>query len=218
MKIYIFLLFILFTISQEVFACKCFWPTGKIDLPFVEMGWATSERERDINDDNIIFTGALVDTSYIKVKTQDIFFKDIELIQLQLTFKVKKLYKGVRQLSAIDTFKILTAPTSSSCGFIPPLNSENIIFAWEQHGYYYTRRSDCSKSISKYWNEKRYNKYIKFLEVMINKPDGEYEFYQAKDNYLNEALEEDQLMAKFKIVNGKLEGEWLVKDKEGEHS
>lgn len=99
MKIYIFLLFILLNISQEVFGCRCILSNDKIDLPFVEMGWATSDRERDRNDVDIIFTGTLVDTSYIKIKTQDIFFKDIELIQLQLTFKVNKLYKGISAIN-----------------------------------------------------------------------------------------------------------------------
>lgn len=198
--------------SQVGIACSC--GNFLIDLPIKEMGWTQTETTGLSSISDIIFTGILLDAREVKETYQSFLFYEAQETKYELIFKLIKSYKGDNN----DTIKIRTDNGSDACGFYAKKNTECLIFgAKGQSGYYYTYRSDCCKSISKVEDEKRYNKYIKFLESLTNMIDGEYVFYQSRaywrGGYQDVA---DTLEAiRYNIKNGKLEGTWQIKDRKG---
>lgn len=198
--------------AQVGIACSC--GTTLIDLPIKEMGWTQTETQGISSISDIIFIGVLLDARKVEETRQDFLYYESKESKYELTFKLIKSYKGDKR----DTIKIRTNNGSDACGFGAKKNTECLIFGSRgQSGYYYTYRSDCCKSISKEEDEKRYNKYIQFLESLTNMIDGEYVFYQSRaywrGGYTDVA---DTLEAiRYKIKNGKLEGTWQIKDREG---
>jgi hypothetical protein len=198
--------------AQMGIACSC--GTTLIDLPIKEMGWTQTETEGISSMSDIIFTGVLIDERKVEESYQSLLFYETKETKYELIFKLIKSYKGDQN----DTIKIRTNNGSDACGFGAKKNTECLIFgAKGQSGYYYTYRSDCCKSISKEEDEKRYNKYVKFLESITNMIDGEYIFFQSR-GYWRGGYQDvsDTLEAiRYNIKNGKLEGTWQIKDRKG---
>ncbi|MFN8278652.1 MAG: hypothetical protein U0V49_00060 [Saprospiraceae bacterium] len=199
-------------LTRVAIACSC--GSSLIDLPIKEMGWTQTETAGISSISDIIFTGILIDAKKVEETYQNFIFYDSKETKYELIFKLIKSYKGDKN----DTIKIRTNNGSDACGFEAKKNTECLIFGSKgQSGYYYTYRSDCCKSISKEEDERRYNKYIKFLESLTNMIDGEYVFFQSRafwrGGYPDVA---DTLEAiRYNIKNGKLEGTWQIKDRKG---
>ena len=210
MMIKILLALLLFLINlAEIKACQCY--SSLIDLPVQEMGLTQTESEKLSSFSDLIFNGSLILISKVIDKRKDAFGYETEETKLELTFKVHRNYRGEMK----DTLKIRTNYGSDACGFGAQLNTDCIIFAHKSNGIYYTYRSDCCKSISKEYEPKRYEKYLKFFNVIIDKIDGNYIFYQTASywngGYVND---KDTLKAmQFSIKNGKFEGEWVIIDR-----
>lgn len=206
MKLRLALLLLLHVLHIQGTACSC--SDYPIDLPVAEMGWMVSGS----NFSGLIFRGTLVD--YYEVKEKYYSYTDVEDIKYELLFEVTKSYKGY----AKDTVKVRTNRRSDACGFYAPKGTECLIFANKKdNGYYYTYRSDCCKSISRAVDEKRFNKYLRFLESILQKTDGEYVFMQTRSywqgGYINQA---DTLEAlRYTIKNGTFEGLWKLTDRRG---
>ncbi len=210
-KILSFILFVTI-VQQSTLACSC--SDYLIDLPIKEMGWMAKQSDDEFGFQGLIFTGILVDTSHLKIERQNHLKTKTKETKIELTFKLIKSYKG----NSNDTIKILTNYGSDACGFWSPLYTESIIFAFPYgNGYYLTMRSDCCKSISKAYEEKRYEKYITFLDSISEGIDGEYVFKQT-DKYWKEGFinQEDTLdLIRYEVKNGKLDGLWELKDRRG---
>jgi hypothetical protein len=210
MKLISILALVLFT--EIAIACSC--STSLIDLPIEEMGWTQNETPGISSISNIIFTGVLLDYKKVEEISQDALFNEYKSTKYELIFKLIKSYKGDKN----DTMKIRTNFGTDACGFYAPKNTECLIFGVAgRFGYYYTYRSDCCKSISKAADERRYHKYITFLESLTKMIDGEYIFYQSK-RYWRAGYPDnvDTLEAiRYNIKNGKLEGTWQIKDLKG---
>jgi len=188
-----------------LFACSC--SRGMIDLPLAEMGLLQTKTSRIQNFGDLIFVGTLLSIS-ATVETEDGGFRD-------LTFKIKKIYKG----SCTDTIKIRTSRDGDgACGFFAPPATDCLIFTNKgRHDLYYTYRSDCCKSISKIHDEKRYLKYLQFLDAVTQGIDGNYNFFEPhsyrhlKIKNLPDTLE----TMRFGIKDGQLDGLWIVRGNEG---
>ncbi len=191
-------------------ACSC--GTTLIDLPIKEMGWTQTETQGISNISDIIFSGKLADYQRIVENNQNSFFHEIKEEKFELTFILIKSYKGDKN----DTIKIRTNLGSDACGFVAPINTDCLIFATkEKGGYYYTYSSECCKSISKVFEEKRYTRYIKFMESLSNMIDGNYIFYQSANYYKGgypDTIETIEVI-RYNIKNGKLEGDWQITDR-----
>lgn len=203
---------ILVLCAQAGIACSC--GTTLIDLPIKEMGWTQTETAGISSMSDIIFTGILLDAQKVEETYQSSLFYESKETKYELIFKLVKSYKGDKN----DTIKIRTNNGSDACGFGAKKNTECLIFgAKGRSGYYYTYRSDCCKSISKEEDEKRYNKYMRFLESLTNMIDGEYVFFQSRSYWRGGYPDvADTLEAiRYTIKNGKLEGTWQIKDRKG---
>jgi hypothetical protein len=205
------LLFIL-CIIQGGFACSC--SDYLLDLPIKEMGLTQSKSEGISSLSDMIFSGTLLAYYPIEEERLDYLNKKSVQYRYELVFKLIKSYKGNNQ----DTIRIRTNRGSDACGFDAEVNTDCLIFAnQEGNGFYYTYRSDCCKSISKEQDEKRYKKYVDFLESIINMNDGEYLFKQTR-SYWNggHQNQSDTLdLISYQIRNGKFEGEWKITDRRG---
>ena len=158
-------------LSKTAIACDC--NTTLIELPIEEMGLAQIETLGASRTSDIIFTGILLDAQSVEETRQNSLFDEHKEIKLELKFKLIKSYKGDKR----DTIKIRTNNGTDACGFGAKKNAACLIFALKgQGGYHYTYSSECSKSIWKEEDEKRYNKYMTFLESLANMIDGEYIF------------------------------------------
>ena len=191
-------------------ACSC--GTTLIDLPIKEMGWTQTETAGISSISDVIFSGTLINYQRIVETSQSSLYFESKEYKFELTFVLIKSYKGDKN----DTIKIRTNLGSDACGFGAPVNTECLIFASKgKGGYYYTYSSECCKSISKAHEEKRYNKYIKFLESLSNMIDGSYIFYQSPGYYKGGYPDTTETMEaiRYTIKNGKLEGDWLITDR-----
>lgn len=198
--------------AQVGIACSC--GTTLLDLPIKEMGWTQTETEGISSLSDIIFTGELLDARKVEETSQTSLFYETRQVKYELIFKLIKSYKGDKN----DTLKIRTNVGADACGFGARKNTECLIFASKGNGgYYYTYSSECCKSISKAFEEKRYNKYIKFLESLSNMTDGSYIFYQSPSYYKGGYPDTTETMEviRYNIKNGKLEGTWQIKDRKG---
>jgi hypothetical protein len=203
---------ILVFFAKVAIACSC--GSSLIDLPVKEMGWTQTETVGISSISDLIFTGILLDVQEVEETYQRHLFYESKETKIELKFKLIKSYKGEKS----DTIKIRTNYGSDACGFGAKKNTECLIFAGKgQSGYFYTYRSDCCKSISKDEDEKRYNKYIRFLESLTNMIDGEYIFYQSKGYWLGGTPDVSETLEaiRYNIKNGKLEGTWQIKDRKG---
>ena len=212
MKRAIIIIHVITFLIQEGSTCSC--SDYLLDLPLKEMGWTQSKSEGISNLSDMIFTGRLLEIHPIEEERLDYLHKKSVDYKLELVFRLIKSYKGNKQ----DTIKIRTTRGSDACGFGAKVNTDCLIFANQNgNGFYYTYRSDCCKSISKKQDEKRYNKYIEFLESILNMKDGTYNFKQTK-TYWNrgEPNQKDTLdLISYTIKNRKFEGEWKITDRKG---
>lgn len=211
MKKIIVSVFIIF-ITQLGFSCSC--SESLLDLPIKEMGWTQSKSTGISSLNNIIFTGKLISIIPIEEESLISFHKKSISHKNELVFKIIKSYKG----NSPDTISIRTNRGSDACGFDAKINTDCLIFANQKdNGCYYTYRSDCCKSIAKEKDEKRYNKYITFLESILNMKDGVYNFKQSRGYWDggSQNLRDTLDLINFKIKNGKFEGEWKITDRKG---
>ncbi len=200
-KIYIIIFIFVFSLENS-YSCSC--NDSTVDLPIAEMG--LSDGTLKATPSEIIFDGVLLraekDTSAAKTR-------------LNLFFYIKKYYKGKGK----DTLLIRTNYGSDACGFMAPPGTDCLIFsAKNKAGQFTTWRSDCCKSISKALENKRYLKYINFLEVIEHKTDGDY-FYEQSKTYWKRGMtnaDENVPALRFKIINGQMEGDWEVYNRKGD--
>lgn len=197
-----FLSVVLLFMPFRILACSC--GTYFLDLPVKEMGLTITEAKRISDNSPIIFDGLLIE--------QDTFLNtERGYLQFKYTFKVERYYKG----QEADTIIIFSNIGSSACGFDTKLNTKSIIFAQgsSEKGYY-TWRSDCCKSIAKAFYPNRYQRYLKFLNVVTDKTDGEYIFYQSYAHFrfydFYPADTSNCLALHFTIRNGQFEGAWKL--------
>lgn len=212
MKKYIISAVICVFCAKMSLACSC--GVTLIDLPIKEMGWTQTETSGISSVSDVIFAGILLDVKKVEETRQSSHFYESKETKFELIFKLIKSYKGDKN----DTMKIRTNPGTDACGFCAPVNTECLIFASkETGGYYYTYSSECCKSISKAFEEKRYNRYIKFMESLLNMVDGEYIFYQSAYYYKGGYPDTTETMEviRYNIKNGKLDGDWQLTDRKG---
>lgn len=200
------------TMIQIGFACSC--RDYLLDLPIKEMGLTESNSDKISSMSEIIFSGTLLEYHPVEEERLDYLNKKTVEYRYELVFKLIKSYKGYSQ----DTIIIRTNRGSDACGFEAKENTECLIFANQNgNGFYYTYRSDCCKSISKEQDEKRYKKYIDFLESIVNMEDGDYNYKQTRTywygGYPNQLDTVD--LINYKIRDGKFEGEWKITDRRG---
>lgn len=193
-------------------ACSC----GEylIDLPIKEMGWTQSKSDGISSLSDIIFSGRLIQLTEVIEEALLYQHQKSQRLRYELKFVLLKSYKG----NISDTILIRTNIGSEACGFIAKLETDCLIFASQQgNGFYYTYRSDCCKSISKNRDENRYNKYIDFLESIINKIDGKYRFKQTRGYWKQGVIDTEEVLdlIEYEIVHGKLEGLWKITDRKG---
>lgn len=206
MKKYIIILLLFLFHYNLGFCCSC--SSTLIDLPVAEMGWTSNETFANSGFSDLIFIGIFVGYSKVKDPNANNLLDE----SYEMCFKLLRKYKG----SAYDTVKIRT--TLGDCRFTSKLNSECLIFGKKNDiGFYYTYNQKCCKSISKSYDEKRFNKYVKFLESIVNMTDGDYVFYQsmAHMNGGSQDTVENLEVIRYSIKNGKFEGIWQLKDRFG---
>ncbi len=197
MKKYIIILLLFLFHYNLGFCCSC--SSTLIDLPVAEMGWTSNETFANSGFSDLIFIGIFVGYSKVKDPNANNLLDE----SYEMCFKLLRKYKG----SAYDTVKIRT--TLGDCRFTSKLNSECLIFGKKNDiGFYYTYNQKCCKSISKSYDEKRFNKYVKFLESIVNMTDGDYVFYQsmAHMNGGSQDTVENLEVIRYSIKNGKFEG------------
>ena len=198
-------LLVLWAMTVKVLGCDCGFTF--LDLPIAEMGWTQTESQRIEETSDLIFNGTLLAASK---QLHDEKYGS----RFDMTFKVIKYYKGEE---VADTINIST--TGSDCAFGAKFNTDCLIIAYKnENGRYDTYGSACSKSISKSDDEKRYNRYIRFLEVMSEKIDGHYVFYQNNSYRSDErGNKTDTVEAlRFSIKNKQLHGAWKLTNRHGQ--
>ncbi len=185
-----------------------------LDLPIKEMGWTENESDHISSPSDLIFTGSLVDYYPVQEQAMHGLNQESSTQKMELVFKLIKSYKGEKA----DTIRVRTNIGSDMCGFYAPKGSDCIIFAARaKNGYYFTGRSDCFKSISKVEDEKRYTKYVGFLESILGMRDCQYNFKQSKSywngGWPNHADTLD--LISYGIKGGKFHGTWKITDRKG---
>ncbi len=196
-------IFLLLNSAAVLSACSC--NTYLLDLPIKEMGWLESESAGVAMPVDLIFTGVLLDSYEVVVEGE---------YKYELVFEQIRSYKG----DSRDTLTIRTNYGSDACGFITPIGTASILFARKKpNGHYYTYRSDCCKSISQEAEPIRYEKYITFLESMLDGIDGAYHLTQSRSYWEGGYPDQADTMAllTYEISNGRLDGEWKVTDRRG---
>ena len=197
---------------QKGIACSC--GDHLLDLPIKEMGWTQSKSNRISSISEIIFSGTLLEYYLVEEERLNYLNKKTIEYKYELVFELIKSYKGDSQ----DTIRIRTNRGSDACGFSAKENTDCLIFANQNgNGFYYTYRSDCCKSISKEQDEKRYNKYIDFLESIVHMKDGDYNYKQTRTYWKggNPNHSDTLDLISYKIRDGKFEGEWRITDRKG---
>lgn len=202
----------MFSLLRLGVACSC--SDYLLDLPIQEMGWTQSKSARVGNPSDLIFTGTFLEAKRVQEERLDFLHRKGTQDKYELVFKLIKSYKGKQA----DTIRIRTNLGSDACGFSAPLQTDCLIFADHQgNGFYYTYRSDCCKSISKAHDEKRYNKYITFLESISNMTDGNYDFKQTRTYWEGgyPAQNDTFALLSYQIKNGQFDGLWKITDRQG---
>jgi antitoxin component YwqK of YwqJK toxin-antitoxin module len=196
-----YLLFlIIILISQDATqacSCSCF----RTDIPVEEIDGLIIKKKDAPKNSALIFEGTLIKT---EIKGENI----------QLSFEVQRYYKGQETATQI---KILTS--RGDCGFKAKTDSKCLIFAYEYKGLLHTFSSQCCRSVVQNQENTKYTQYKRFLELIIDKPDGTYQFKRLKDDpYACKAFNKEvvpELNFKFTIKNHQLEREWLLYDFNG---
>lgn len=197
MKHFIIIALLIFPLGM--LACSC--GQYQIDLPIAEMGLMGKSNNR-LSD--IIFHGELIGADTITINKEKYW---------QLNFKVYKYYKG----SGRNTISILAVV--GGCYYATSMNTNNIIHAWkEKNGFWETLDSKCCKSIPELYQKERYDNHLRFLEIITNKIDGEYIFFQPNAYYENGNPQKshNSFCISFIIKNGVFHGKWLIKNRKEE--
>jgi len=195
-----FLFSIIVLLSQntvQACSCKCF----RTDVPVEEINGLIIKKKDAPNNSALIFEG-----TFIKSETKGDNF--------ELSFEVQRYYKGQETSTQI---KILTS--RGDCGFRAKMDSKCLIFAYEYNGFLHTYSSQCCRSVVQEQAETKYTQYKRFLELIIDKPDGIYPFKRLKnDPYSCKTFRNKnvlELNLQFTIKDHQLEGEWLLYNFDG---
>lgn len=195
-----FLFLIIVLISQhtaQACSCNCF----KTDIPVEEIDGLIIKKKDAPKSSALIFEGTLTKT---EIKGENI----------ELSFEVQRYYKGQKTATQI---KILTS--RGDCGFRAKTDRKCLIFAYEYNGLLHTYSSECCRSVVQEQEDSKYTQYKRFLELMLDKPDGTYQFKRLKDDpYACKAFNKEvvpELNLQFTIKNHQLEGKWLLYNFDG---
>lgn len=195
-----FLLSIVLLLSQntvQACSCNCF----RTDVPVEEIDGLMIKKKDANKNSALIFEGTLV-----KSKIKGDYF--------ELSFEVQRYYKGEETATQIN---ILTS--RSDCGLKAKMDSQCLIFAYEYNGNLHTHSSQCCRSVVKNREEQKYTQYKRFLELIVDKPDGSYQFNKFEyDPYSCKAFKNEvvpKLNLQFTIKDHQLDGEWLLYDYNG---
>lgn len=173
-------------------SCNCF----KTAIPVEEIDGLIIKKKDAPNNSALIFEGTL-----IKSEIKGDYF--------ELSFEVHRYYKGEETAS---TIKILTS--RGDCGFRAKVAHQCLIFASEYKGVLHTYSSECCRSVVQVQEEAKYTQYKRFLELIVDKPDGTYQFNRLKnDPYACKSLKNQpvsELNLQFTIKAHQLDGEWLL--------
>lgn len=194
----LFFVLVLF-FNNQLYACSC--NCFQTDIPLEEIDGLLIAQKKEKNS-AVIFEGQL--RSF-----------EIQEDQLKLTFEVQRYYKGDKQPTSIS---ILTS--RGDCGFRAAVGHQCLIFAYDYNGALHTTSSQCSRSVALEQEQEKYNQYKRFLDVMIDKPNGTHGFKRFKKHpYACKPLKGKivaPLNLKFTIKNNQLDGEWWLYDSNGE--
>jgi len=190
-----FLFSIIVLISQhatQACSCNCF----KTDVPVEEIDGLIIKKKDAPKSSALIFEGTLTKS-------------EIKGDKFELSFEIQRYYKGQETSTQI---KILTS--RGDCGFRAKTNSKCLIFAYEYNGSLHTYSSECCRSVVQEQEETKYTQYKRFLELIIDKPDGTYQFKRFKyGKYSCKAFNKEvipELNLQFTIKDHQLDGEWLL--------
>jgi antitoxin component YwqK of YwqJK toxin-antitoxin module len=190
-----FLFSIIVLISQHTIlacSCNCF----KTDVPVEEIDGLIIKKKDAKKNSALIFEGTLIKS-------------EIKGDKFELSFEIQRYYKGQEASTQI---KILTS--RGDCGFKAKTDSKCLIFAYEYNGSLHTYSSQCCRSVVQEQEETKYTQYKRFLELIVDKPDGTYQFKRFKaDGYSCKAFNKEvvpELNLQFTIKNHQLDGEWLL--------
>ncbi|MEL7421336.1 MAG: hypothetical protein AAFN81_00010 [Bacteroidota bacterium] len=212
MKKQVVTIILMFSILQAGVSCSC--SSYLLDLPIREMGWTQSRSAGVGSPSDLIFTGTLLEAKRVQEERLDFLYRKGAQDRYEMVFRLIKSYKGKQA----DTIRVRTNLGTDACGFTAPQNTDCLIFAGRNgNGFYYTYRSDCCKSISKANDEKRYNRYITFLESILNMTDGNYDFKQTRTYWEGGySAQNDTLdLLSYQIKNGQFDGRWKITDRLG---
>lgn len=195
-----FLLSIVLLLSQKTIlacSCNCF----RTDIPIEEIEGLMIPKKDAPNKSVLIFEGTL---SNYEIKGE----------YFELSFEVQRYYKGKEKATQI---KVLTS--RSDCGFRTKKGGKCLIFAYDYNGTLHTHSSQCCRSVAKEEEEEKFTQYKRFLELIVDKPDGTYQFKRFEyDPYSCKAFNKEVVPAlnlQFTIKNHQLDGEWLLYDFNG---
>ena len=194
----LFSILILFSqTATQACSCNCF----KTDIPVEEIDGLMIPKKEAPNKSALIFEGTLIN---YEVKGE----------YFELNFEVQRYYKGEKTAAQI---KILTS--RGDCGFRAKEGNKCLIFAYNYKGFLHTYSSQCCRSVAKEKEEEKYIQYQRFLELIIDKPDGAYQFKRFEyDPYSCKAFNNEtvsELNLQFTIKEHQLDGEWLLYDFNG---
>lgn len=141
-----------------------------------------------------IFYGKLIE--YRELKDKAVF---------ELKFKVNRVYKG--EIS--DTINVYTARSTAACGLYYHgfrKSKDWVIYAYQKNEEYWTGL--CTRSFR--INSGRYsNKYKRFLDIVYEKREGQFEFYKDEINKIG-------LVVKLGFEGEERHGGWMFKNEAGE--
>jgi len=191
-----FLLLLIFCAQHRAYSCSC--NCFKTDVPVEEIDGLTIKKKDAPNTSVVIFEGTLIKST-------------IKGDNFELSFEVQRYYKGKEIATQIE---ILTS--RGDCGFRAKKDSKCLVFAYEYNNSLQTYSSECSRSVVKDQEEAKYAQYKRFLEVIVDQPNGTYQFKRLKDDpysckpFRGKLTQELQLQ--FTIQDHQLDGEWLLYD------
>jgi len=202
---YLAFLFVLFFIKS--YSCDCDY---SIDLPVFEMGLSLDNLSG--RTDYIVFHGIVLDMKRAEERRYQYGPKVEKEYKVEITFEITKAFQGV---FFSDTVLIRTNHGSDACAFGVEIGDECLIFGRrDSHGFYRTLRGDCTHSVAKNHDPKRYERYMRFVEVVTYKPDGDYVFMQTASYYNRSGMsldEGDTIKAlEFSINDGEFNGPWTL--------
>lgn len=194
---------LLFFLPAKSYSCSC--SGSMIDFPVsIETDKSNGSQKLGDLEDDIIFHGILISTDTIT------YFGELKLIY---TYEVIENF-GREIESSVE---VLTNRSSDACGYFDEIGNQSIITAIAKNNMLFTYREDCIKNVSKKADPIKFDRWLKFLKIFKNGPDGKFLFYQPKLKiYGNVELEDEanQIAIVFRNKNGKLDGKFLVYDRQ----